>query len=94
VNRPFSAVIQKRYNNRAAVGQPLQPFRHAEKAMRIHNLYADENGETHFRDIEIEFTETGPDFITLLGGAAAWPVTAECGRDGSRVAHATIARSS
>jgi hypothetical protein len=29
--------------------------------MRIHNLYADENGETHFRDIEIEFTETGPD---------------------------------
>jgi hypothetical protein len=29
--------------------------------MRIHNLYADENGETHFRDIEIEFTGTGPD---------------------------------
>jgi hypothetical protein len=29
--------------------------------MRIHNLYADENGETHFRDIEIELTETGPD---------------------------------
>ena len=35
-----------------------------EKAMRIHNLYADENGETHFRDIEIEFTETGPDGTT------------------------------
>ena len=32
--------------------------------MRIHNLYADENGETHFRDIEIEFTETGPDGTT------------------------------
>jgi hypothetical protein len=29
--------------------------------MRIHNLYADENGETHFRDVEIELTETGPD---------------------------------
>ncbi len=29
--------------------------------MRIHNLYADENGETHFRDIEIELVETGPD---------------------------------
>ena len=29
--------------------------------MRIHNLYADENGETHFRDIEIELSETGPD---------------------------------
>jgi hypothetical protein len=29
--------------------------------MRIHNLYADAYGETHFRDIEIELTETGPD---------------------------------
>src|SRR5690349_10399594 len=29
--------------------------------MRIHNLYADENGETHFRDIDIELTDTGPD---------------------------------
>ena len=29
--------------------------------MRIHNLYADENGETHFRDIEIELSDTGPD---------------------------------
>ena len=25
--------------------------------MRIHNLYTDENGETHFRDIEIEWEE-------------------------------------
>ena len=25
--------------------------------MRIHNLYADENGESHFRDIEIEWVE-------------------------------------
>ncbi len=24
-------------------------------------LYADENGETHFHDIEIELTDTGPD---------------------------------
>ena len=29
--------------------------------MRIANLYADANGETHFRDIEIELAETGPD---------------------------------
>ena len=25
--------------------------------MRIHNLYVDEHGETHFRDIEIEWEE-------------------------------------
>jgi hypothetical protein len=32
--------------------------------MRIHNIYADENGETHFRDIEIEITEHGADGST------------------------------
>ena len=26
--------------------------------MKIHRLYADEHGETHFQDVEIEFTET------------------------------------
>ncbi len=25
--------------------------------MRIHNLYADQNGESHFRDIEVEWAE-------------------------------------
>ena len=25
--------------------------------MRIHNLYTDANGESHFRDIEIEWAE-------------------------------------
>ena len=25
--------------------------------MKIHNLYEDENGESHFRDIEIEWVE-------------------------------------
>ena len=25
--------------------------------MRIHNLYADENGESHFRDIEVKWAE-------------------------------------
>ena len=25
--------------------------------MRIHNLYADESGESHFRDIEVEWVE-------------------------------------
>ncbi len=28
--------------------------------MRIHNLYADANGETHFRDIEVEWDAEGP----------------------------------
>ena len=27
--------------------------------MRIHNLYADDDGETHWRDIEVEWVETG-----------------------------------
>lgn len=27
--------------------------------MRIHNLYADEDGESHFRDIEVEWVEEG-----------------------------------
>jgi len=27
--------------------------------MRIHNLYVDGNGETHFRDIEVEWIEEG-----------------------------------
>jgi hypothetical protein len=26
--------------------------------MKIHNLYVDAQGETHFRDVEIEFVET------------------------------------
>ncbi|MPZ47140.1 MAG: hypothetical protein GEV05_28015 [Betaproteobacteria bacterium] len=25
--------------------------------MRIHNIYTDENGETHFRDIEVDWAE-------------------------------------
>jgi quercetin dioxygenase-like cupin family protein len=28
--------------------------------MRIHNLYADANGESHFRDIEVEWVDTHP----------------------------------
>ena len=28
--------------------------------MRIHNLYVDEKGETHFRDIEVEWKKEGP----------------------------------
>ncbi len=28
--------------------------------MRIHNLYADAQGETHFRDIEVEWVEERP----------------------------------
>jgi len=33
--------------------------------MRIHNLYEDENGESHFRDIEVEWTEQ------TIGGPAS-----------------------
>ena len=33
--------------------------------MRIHNIYSDENGETHFRDIDIEMSQVGPDGTTL-----------------------------
>jgi hypothetical protein len=28
--------------------------------MRVHNLYVDDKGETHFRDIEIDWAEEGP----------------------------------
>lgn len=28
--------------------------------MRIHNLYEDEHGVSHFRDIEVEWVEEGP----------------------------------
>ena len=28
--------------------------------MRIHNLYTDASGQSHFRDIEIEWVEEGP----------------------------------
>lgn len=28
--------------------------------MRIHNLYVDAGGETHFRDLEVEYVESGP----------------------------------
>jgi hypothetical protein len=28
-----------------------------EKTMRIHNLYTDANGESHFRDIEVDWAE-------------------------------------
>ena len=28
--------------------------------MRIHNLYTDTNGQSHFRDIEVEWVEEGP----------------------------------
>ena len=28
--------------------------------MKIHRLYADDKGESHFQDVEVEFTESGP----------------------------------
>ena len=35
--------------------------------MRIHNIYSDEDGETHFRDIDIDMSKTGPDALRLKG---------------------------
>ena len=32
--------------------------------MRIHNLFSDEHGESHFRDIEMEWETEGPDGTT------------------------------
>ena len=32
--------------------------------MRIHNIYSEEDGETHFRDIDIEMSQGGPDGTT------------------------------
>jgi quercetin dioxygenase-like cupin family protein len=28
--------------------------------MRIHNLYVDDKGESHFRDVEVKWTKEGP----------------------------------
>lgn len=28
--------------------------------MRVHNLYTDANGQSHFRDVEVEWIEEGP----------------------------------
>ncbi len=39
--------------------------------MRIHNLYVDEKGETHFRDIEVEWKNEGPGGKT----SATFPAT-------------------
>ena len=40
--------------------------RESQPLMHIHNLYADANGETHFRDIKIEPATEGP------GGKVSW----------------------
>ena len=39
--------------------------------MRIHNLYVDEKGETHFREIEVEWKNEGPGGKT----SATFPAT-------------------
>ena len=39
--------------------------------MRIHNLYVDDKGETHFRDIEVEWKNEGPGGKT----SATFPAT-------------------
>jgi hypothetical protein len=44
------------------IGIPLAaaPNKDSQPVMHIHNLYADDNGETHFRDIQIEPESVGP----------------------------------
>ena len=36
---------------------PLPLTEHKGHKMRIHNIYTDENGESHFRDIEVDWAE-------------------------------------
>jgi hypothetical protein len=43
----------------AAAPLPSAPGAKRGGVMRIHNLYADTGGESHFRDIEIEWVEEG-----------------------------------
>src|SRR5438094_10636460 len=38
-------------------GPPNNRHRSGEEQMRIHNLYTDDKGESHFRDIEVEWIE-------------------------------------
>jgi hypothetical protein len=47
--------------------------------MRIHNLYVDEKGETHFRDIEVEWKNEGPGGKT----SATFPATDIINLDGA-----------
>jgi hypothetical protein len=44
------------------IGIPLAaaPHKDSQPVIHIHNLYADQNGETHFRDIQIEPESVGP----------------------------------
>jgi hypothetical protein len=42
------------------IGFAAAPNKDSQPVMHIHNLYADDNGETHFRDIEIEPASEGP----------------------------------
>jgi hypothetical protein len=44
------------------IGIPLAaaPNKDSQPVMHVHNLYADDNGETHFRDIQIEPESVGP----------------------------------
>ena len=44
------------------IGIPLAaaPNKDSQPVMHIHNLYADANGDTHFRDIQIEPESVGP----------------------------------
>ena len=45
--------------------------RESQPLMHIHNLYADANGETHFRDIKIEPATEGP-------GGTRFPMALSC----------------
>ena len=49
--------------------------------MRIHNLYADPDGETHFRDIEVDWASGGPGGKLSRRVAATGVIFRETGGD-------------
>ena len=57
---PLATARGERHQAARPIGVPAQPDSPGfigRKLMRIHNLYTDANGESHFRDIEVEWVE-------------------------------------
>ena len=57
--RRFAAEVMPHFLDAAPDSRPRDRRRNSggKRPMKIHNLYTDENGESHFRDIEIEWAE-------------------------------------
>jgi quercetin dioxygenase-like cupin family protein len=56
----FSRAFGDELHRRADRLTSLQRQRCEGQSMRIHNLYADESGASHFRDIEVEWVHSHP----------------------------------